>query len=115
MDHAAPPPQELAARRAALLSYILFALGLFIGLTSLIGLIVAYVKRPDARGTIYASHLTWLIRTFWISLLVGAICTLLLFIGIGYLGFIVLTVWYVYRLIRGFMAYSRGAAAPVPA
>ena len=31
--------------------------------------IVCYVKRDDAAGTWVASHFTWLIRTFWWSLL----------------------------------------------
>ena len=43
------------------------------GLVGIAGLIVAYVKRDDARGTWVASHLTWLIRTFWFSFLWGIV------------------------------------------
>jgi len=38
-----------------------------LGGASIIGLIIAYVKRSDLRGTIYESHMTSAIRTFWIS------------------------------------------------
>lgn len=33
----------------------------------LAALILAYAQRKKAEGTVYASHLTWLIRTFWIG------------------------------------------------
>ncbi len=46
--------------------YALYILGLFHGLTLIIGLIMAYVVRGNA-GPANASHYTYLIRTFWIS------------------------------------------------
>ena len=48
--------------------YALYILGLFHGVTLIIGLIMAYVMRGGA-GPINASHYTYLIRTFWISLI----------------------------------------------
>ncbi len=47
--------------------YVLNLLGL-----SLIGLIISYVKRADGWGTMWESHFTFIIRTFWLSLLVAA-------------------------------------------
>ena len=44
-----------------------------LGLLGIAGLIVAYVKRDDARGTWVASHFRWLIRTFWFSFLWGVV------------------------------------------
>ena len=52
--------------------YALYILGLFHGLTLIIGVIMAYVVRGNA-GPANASHYTYLIRTFWISLIWGAI------------------------------------------
>ena len=43
------------------------------GIVGIIGLIVAYVKRDEAQGTWVASHLRWLIRTFWYSFLWGVV------------------------------------------
>ncbi len=48
--------------------YALYILGLFHGLTLFIGLIMAYVLRSGA-GPANQTHYTWLIRTFWISLI----------------------------------------------
>src|SRR5689334_16817121 len=66
---------------AVLVVYALFAVaaiaaivghGLLVGaplltIIGVIGVIVAYITRSDARGTWAESHLTWLIRTFWWS------------------------------------------------
>jgi uncharacterized membrane protein len=46
--------------------YALYILGLFHGLTLIIGLIMAYVLRGNA-GPANASHYTYLIRTAWVS------------------------------------------------
>src|SRR5437879_1250191 len=47
--------------------YALYILGLFHGLTLIIGVIMAYVLRSGA-GDVNGSHYTYVIRTFWISL-----------------------------------------------
>lgn len=62
--------------------YVLNLLGL-----SLIGLIVTYVKRADGWGTMWDSHFTFIIRTFWLSLLV-AVAGFILALGLtrGYGG-----------------------------
>src|SRR6185312_14971613 len=38
------------------------------GIVGIVAIIFAYVKRDDAQGTWVASHVRWLIRTFWFSL-----------------------------------------------
>ena len=48
--------------------YLLYILGLFHGLTLLIGLVMAYVMRGGA-GPVMGSHYTYVIRTFWVSLI----------------------------------------------
>ena len=52
--------------------YGLYILGLFHGLTLIIGLIMAYVLRGSA-GPANASHYTHQIRTFWTALVMGLI------------------------------------------
>lgn len=96
----------------SMIVYGLYTLGLFLGgLPTVIGLIMAYVKRKDFQGTIYSEHMTLLIRTFWYSLLfsiLGAITTWL------YIGFVILFavgVWYIYRLVRGFVRLHDGKGA----
>ena len=43
-------------RSLAIVCYVLFLLAAVNGLTAFIGVIIAYVKRNDATGTIWRSH-----------------------------------------------------------
>ena len=90
------------------------------GLVGIVAIIFAYVKRDDAQGTWLASHVRWLIRTFWFSLLWAAIGGLILVtlglilvgIPIAFLVWIVDTLWVFYRLIRGIVLFNQ--SRPVP-
>ena len=107
--------------------YALYLLGFTNGLTFLVGLIVAYVNRETA-GPINASHYTFAIRTFWLSIwwfLVGlglvfvglALLVLLIGIPIMILGGTILgaiSVWFVVRTILGLVYLLKGEAYPRP-
>lgn len=70
-------------------------------LTAVLGLVIAYIKRPDLAGTPYQSHMTSAIRTFWIGLagsLIGYALTLVL---IGFVIIPVVLIWVLFRCIRG--------------
>src|SRR5204863_3873576 len=69
--------------------------------TMVVGVIIAYVKREELAGTPFESHMTSAIRTFWISLVVGAIGVVLSIIGIGIAVLVLLAVWQLFRIIRG--------------
>ena len=58
-------------RAAAWLAYVLHAVGYLTAMIwlSVVGLVVNYFKRGDARGGFTDSHHNWLIRTFWFGLL----------------------------------------------
>ena len=46
--------------------YILYILAIFTaGLLAVVALVINYVKQDQMRGSIYESHFTWQIRTFW--------------------------------------------------
>ena len=46
--------------------YVLYIAAIFSGgLLAVIALIINYVKRSAVQGTIFESHFTWQIRTFW--------------------------------------------------
>jgi len=47
--------------------YALYLIGLTHGLTTIIGLIIAYASRAQAGPRMY-THYTWLIRTFWVTI-----------------------------------------------
>jgi uncharacterized membrane protein len=82
------------------------------GWPSIIAVILNYVKRGDVRGTWLDSHFRWQIRTFWFGLLWVSLCVLFVLFTLG-IGIIVawfpilLTgVWFIYRVVRGWMALS---------
>lgn len=95
--------------------YALDAASLFIGLTGIVAIVMAYLKRDEARGSFLESHYTWIIRTFWIGL-AGAIvggATMWMF-GLGMIIVGAVIVWYVYRIVKGWLALNDGKALPNP-
>ncbi len=83
-------------------------IGGFLGsLPSIVAVILSYLKRGDARGTWLESHFRWQIRTFWFALLWLVVAVLLIVTVLGMLlGFgllMVVTVWLIYRVGRGWL------------
>jgi len=82
------------------------------GWPSIIAVIINYVKRGDVRGTFLDSHFSWQIRTFWWALLWFVLWALvsiplwisLIGIPVSWGLAIVLGVWVVYRIVRGWLA-----------
>ena len=91
------------------------------GWPSIIGVIINYVKRGEARGTFLESHFKWQIRTFWYALVWAVVAFLvslpLMVVLIGFLTWPVLMfalgVWAIYRIARGWLALRDGKAMPV--
>jgi uncharacterized membrane protein len=88
------------------------------GWPSIIAVIINYVKRSDVRGTHLDSHFGWQLRTFWYAVL-GAVIALLLaltLIGIplAWIMAVVLGLWVLYRLLRGWLALLDGRPMPLP-
>ncbi|SAL73813.1 membrane protein [Caballeronia peredens] len=73
------------------------------GLTGLVAIILNYVKRGDAIGTPYEDHFTWQIRTFWWAVLGHVIGFALIWIGIGFLILAAVSIWTLYRIIKGWL------------
>jgi uncharacterized membrane protein len=82
------------------------------GWPSIIAVIVNYVQRGDARGTWVDSHFRWQIRTFWFGLLWVSLCLVFvaLTLGIGiivaWLPLAIVTIWFIYRVVRGWIALT---------
>jgi len=81
------------------------------GWPSIIAVIINYVRRGDARGTWLESHFAWQIQTFWIavglSILIAGVSAILMLVLIGFItwpiGFFVLGVWAIYRIVTGWL------------
>ena len=86
--------------------YGLYAASFLVGITSIVAIILNYVKRGDVAGTYLESHFTWQIRTFWISLIVGIIGVVLMLVLVGWLVLLADMVWVIYRLVVGGLKLS---------
>jgi uncharacterized membrane protein len=88
------------------------------GWPSIIAVIINYVKRDNVRGTFLDSHFSWQIRTFWWSLLWVVIAGILIatFIGmvIGIPMMVLVGLWILYRIVRGWLTLAGRKAMPVP-
>ena len=74
-----------------------------------IALVIDLVKRSDATGTWQASHFSWRIRSvIWAGVLylITAPLWLLLFFP-GWIAWVVISIWFLYRIVRGMVAMGK--------
>ena len=134
MDGISPPPLPSAASAPQSLVdwtqiiYGLHALSIVIGILgaatvvgsfllgwpSIIAVIMNYIKQSDARGTWLESHFRWQIRTFWFGALWVGLCVLFIVVTFG-VGIIIawlplafVTIWFIYRVGRGWLSLKDG-------
>ena len=86
-------------------------IGAIAGVTSLIGLLVNYVKRGRYDG-LFDSHHRWMISSFWWALLWVVIGWILSFIFIGFAVLFLVWLWYIYRHVRGLVNFINGEPMP---
>jgi uncharacterized membrane protein len=97
--------EQLASlKNLTMVVYGLQVLSVFVGVTAIVGIIINYVKRDDAVGTLYESHFDWQIRTFWWGLAWSIVGFVLLFaFGLGLIVWFVAGIWAIYRVVKGFL------------
>lgn len=119
MDDNMAVTSNLSAERLAslkqltLITYILYALSAFTGFTAIVAVIINYIKREETAGTIYASHFTWQIRTFWWSLCWAVLGFALVIVGIGVIVLVIDSIWVIYRIVKGVLNWNDGKPMPV--
>jgi uncharacterized membrane protein len=83
----------------------------------LVALVIDLVKRGDAVGTWHASHFRWRIR----SVLVAGFLYLvtaplwLLFLLPGWLAWLVISIWFLYRIVTGLVRLNKGLPMEIAA
>jgi uncharacterized membrane protein len=125
----AEAPDGADLRAVLLIAYGLFVLAIFNGASAIVGVVLAYVKRDAARGTIWESHFRNLIHVFWIGLIIAVIALAVLLQAFGglaislfatngnpppmligwlvalvpvfYGGALLFLIWFMYRTMRG--------------
>ena len=102
-------------RTITIVAYILHLLGAITGLASIIGLIINYVVKGE-HGDMIDSHQGWMIKSFWYAILgcliSGILVITVIGIFLGWIGFIAVWVWYIYRHIRGLIDLSSDKTMP---
>ena len=76
----------------------------------LVALVIDLVKRSDAGGTWHASHFRWRIRTVIIAGLLYAVTAplWLLFILPGWIAWLLISIWFLYRIVSGMVRMNKG-------
>ena len=112
-------PDLKSETRLAHIMYLLHGLAPFtMLLLAVVAVIIGAVNRGDVRGTYLDSHYAWLQRTFWWGLFWWLIAWTAFWIltvatlGIGLLVTwifpVAVFIWYLYRVIRGWLRLSDG-------
>ena len=74
----------------------------------LVAFILDLVKKGDAQGTWQESHFSWRIRSvLWAGVLyVVTIPLWLLLVAPGWIAWVAISIWFLYRVVRGWLALN---------
>ncbi|THV23300.1 DUF4870 family protein [Peteryoungia ipomoeae] len=100
-------------RLNAQLVYCLYLISFVVGITGIVGLIMAYVNRGKGPAWV-DSHYTYAIRTFWIGLLYALIASILMLVAIGVILIFAVAIWVVVRCVIGLQKASAGQPVDKP-
>jgi uncharacterized membrane protein len=83
----------------------------------LVALVIDLVKRGDAVGTWQASHFRWRIRTVLVAgfLYLVTAPLWLLFLVPGWLAWLVISIWFLYRIVTGLVRLNKGLPMEIAA
>ena len=78
----------------------------------IVALVIDLVKKGDAEGTWQANHFSWRIRSvIWAGVLYVVTSPLwLLLIAPGWIAWGIISLWFLYRIVRGMLAMSNNRA-----
>jgi uncharacterized membrane protein len=101
-----PGPQPLVSNpQLALIVYILYLAAYVVGVTAVIGVIIAHIQVGTAEPML-ASHYRFQIRTFWIGVLYLVVGFILVWVLIGFLVLLWWFIWSLVRNIKGILALN---------
>jgi uncharacterized membrane protein len=94
--------------------YILYLVGLVVGVTTIVGVVMAYVNREGAPEWVQ-THYRMQIRTFWIGVLYGVISMVTMMVVVGFFFGLFTLIWWIVRSAKGLKLLGQGAAYENPA
>jgi len=82
----------------------------------IVAFVIDLVKKDQARGSWQESHFSWRIRTVvWAAVLYLVTAPLwLLFFVPGWIAWGIISIWFLYRIVRGWMNLNANIAMPGP-
>ena len=101
-----PPKMVVGERGLAFAVYVLYLLGYITGITTIIGVVIAYIQADSATAPV-KSHYTFQIRTFVIGFIYFLVGLLLLHLAVGALIILWALVWSLVRNVKGLLALNR--------
>jgi uncharacterized membrane protein len=111
--------QHYGADEPRTLTHVLYALHTVTwfsgGIFSVIAIVINMVQFGSLPDDFYRSHWRWQSRTFWFAL-VAFIVTAplwLLFVFPGWVAYILIGLWYLYRCVRGWIAFADRRPMPL--
>ena len=118
------PQREASLRSVGVISYVLHAIvaigALLPGVQAsivllIVAVIVDLVKRDEAAGTWQATHFSWRLRSvLWCGVLYVVTLPLwFLFIIPGWIAWCAISIWFLYRIVRGWLAMNDRRPMPV--
>jgi uncharacterized membrane protein len=110
------PPTQAASfdlNRPTIIS-LLYLSSFLLGITVIIGVILAYVWKGEPHADWEDSHYAYLIRTFWIGLIGSVISFILMIILIGFLTWIAVAVLVIVRSVLSLINAQKQVPMPNP-
>jgi len=108
MQTSTPEEKMQSLKTLTTVVYALYAATFISGITSIIAIVINYVKKDEVSGTWLESHFRWQIRTFWYGLLWTILGVLTWIIVIGWIVLAVNGVWLIYRIVKGWLDLNDG-------
>jgi uncharacterized membrane protein len=115
IEHGSGTP---APTRTAHILYLLHALSPFtLWSLSVVAVIIGAINRDSVRGTWVETHYAWLLATFIRGIVLLVVLTTLFILSVVgilllWLLWAGLTIWYLYRVIRGWLRLNDNQPAP---
>ena len=111
----APPPASSSFdfNRPTIVS-LLYLSSAILGVTGLVGIVLAYVWKGEPHEAWEESHYRYLIRTFWLGLIGSIISVLLMIVLIGFIVLIAVAVLVVVRSVLSLVNAQKKLPMPNP-
>lgn len=95
-------------KKTLMLVYAMMGGGIIFFPLFIAGFVISLVKRSSSTSAIAADHHRWLIRTFIVGMIVGAIGFALSLVVVGCFVLLANVIYLIYRIVKGWICLSDG-------